>query len=251
MKIKFKKSILFTLLVAVLLIFIGFVEKKSADRRFVDIHISVEGVSDVHFVDEVDILESIKLEFGVLNPGVSLTEIDLGKIEAKVETHPFVKNAEVFLDLKGNIWVEIQQHVPMARITRPLASDGYISTEGIILPTSPIYTTRVLVVEGDFAGKLLEAGDLNIEHQNLLEMIRFIYKDPFWSAQINALDISSNGEINLYQQVGSQIIEFGRAQDIEEKFKKISLYYEEILPAKGWNTYSRVNVKYKDQIICE
>jgi cell division protein FtsQ len=55
----------------------------------------------------------------------------------------------------------------------------------------------------------------------------------------------------MYQQVGKQVIEFGEAKDIEEKFKKINLFYEEILPAKGWNTYSRVNVKYKGQIVCE
>jgi cell division protein FtsQ len=65
------------------------------------------------------------------------------------------------------------------------------------------------------------------------------------------LEIDKNGDIKMYQQVGNQVIEFGDAEDIEEKFNKISLFYEEIIPSKGWNAYSRVNVKYKDQIICE
>ncbi len=251
MKIRFRKSLGFTLLVLVLLVFIGFVEKKSSERKFSAIHITVQGISDVYFVDEADILKALKTEFPLLTPGMAMSEFDLNKIESKVETHPFVKNAEVFVDLKGNIWVEIQQHIPMARITRPTSADGYISTEGIILPTSPKYTTRVLVIEGDYADDLLEAGDLNVAHGNLLELIRFMYKDSFWNAQINGLDINEKGEIIMHQQVGRQIIEFGKAQDINDKFKRISLFYEEILPAKGWNAYDRVNVKYKDQIICE
>ena len=35
----------------------------------------------------------------------------------------------------------------------------------------------------------------------------------------------------------------------KEKFNKISLFYNKIIPSKGWNTYKTVNVKFKDQII--
>lgn len=180
-----------------------------------------------------------------------MTELNFNKIEKKVENHPFVKNSEVFADLKGNVWIEIDQYKPMARIVRPMAADGYISSEGIILPTSPKYTTRVLTLEGAYAERLLQEEDLTEKHSDILDLIRFIESDEFWKAQITGLEITKKGDIKLFQQVGKQVIEFGDAQDIEEKFKKIMLFYDEILPAKGWNTYSRVSVKYKDQIICE
>ena len=38
---------------------------------------------------------------------------------------------------------------------------------------------------------------------------------------------------------------------LEEKFQKISLFYNDIVSAKGWNTYKSVNVKFKNQIICD
>jgi cell division protein FtsQ len=84
-----------------------------------------------------------------------------------------------------------------------------------------------------------------------MELISFIYRDEFWRAQIVGMDIPKKSDIRLHQQVGKQVIEFGDAKDIQDKFKKINLFYEEILPKKGWNTYSRVNVKYKGQIVCE
>ncbi len=251
MKIRTKKTIVFSLLVMVLAGFIAFVEKQSADKRLSSIHIKVNPIADVYFVDEKDVLQRLQTEFPMLNTGLLVSEVNLHKIEQKVESHPFVKNAEVFNDLKGNIWVEIDQHKPMARIIRPMAADGYISTEGVILPTSPKYTTRVLTLEGSYAERLLQEDQLGQEHQGLMDLIKFIEKDEFWRAQITGLEINRKSDIRLYQQVGKQVIEFGSADQIEEKFKKISLFYEEILPAKGWNTYSRVNVKYKDQIICE
>jgi cell division protein FtsQ len=55
----------------------------------------------------------------------------------------------------------------------------------------------------------------------------------------------------MYQQVGKEVIDFGKPEMIESKFEKIAIFYEEILPSKGWNTYSRVCVKFKNQIVCE
>ena len=187
----------------------------------------------------------------MLQPGIAFSEINLYSIERKVETHPFVKNAEVYADQRGNLQVAIEQHVPIARISRPMAADGYISREGLILPTSSHYTSRVMILHGSYAEKLLDMGNLEEAHPELMELIKYIYKDPFWKAQITELEIPRKGDIRMYQQVGKQVIEFGDAVDIEEKFKKINLFYEEILPKKGWNTYSRVNIKYKGQIICE
>jgi len=251
MKNSYKKSFLFGILLLVLVVFIGFIEKKSAERKLSGIEVYVQAVSDVYFVDEKDILKALKAEFPLLETGISFSEINLNSIEKKVESHPFVKNAEVYGDQKGNLKVEIEQHVPLARISRPRAADGYISKGGMILPTSNHYTSRVLILHGNYAEKLLDMDNIEVAYPELMELIRYIYEDPFWRAQITELEIPKKGDIRLYQQVGMQVIEFGDAMDIEEKFKKINLFYKEIIPKKGWNTYSRVNVKYKGQIVCE
>lgn len=251
MKIRIKKSLVFTALSLVLIGFIGFVEKRDSQRRFQNIEVRVKGIEDVYFVDEKQVLKFIMAEMPLLKSGISMQEVNLDQIEKLVETQGFVKNAEVFADLKGNVMVEISQHQPMARIVRPTAADGYISTEGVILPTSPNYTSRVMTIEGAYAEGLLRHENISQSHTELLELIRFIHQDEFWSAQITGLDIPRKNDIRLYQQVGKQVIEIGEATDLKEKFKKINLFYEQILPAKGWNAYSRVNVKYKGQIVCE
>ncbi|MEX2593918.1 MAG: cell division protein [Anditalea sp.] len=244
-----KQSVSFILLAVVMVAFIAFVERKEKQYKAMEVY--VQGISDVYFVDEAEVLKLLENEFPVLKTGNHLADISLNKIEGKVESHPLVKNAEVFKDLKGNIVVKIEQYRPVARIIRPMAAHGYISVEGVVLPTSPRYTTRVLTLEGALADELLGQEDLSKEYGDLMKLIHFIEQDEFWSAQIASLEINRKQEIKMYQQVGKQVIEFGRPIEIEEKFKKITLFYKEILPVKGWNTYDRVNVKYKDQIICE
>src|SRR5690554_3564539 len=250
-KWKFKRSFLISLMVLFMLGLIAFVERRGADKRFEDLEVYVQGISDVYFVDEKEIRQMVESEFPLLRPGISLKEVSIEKIEDKVESHPFVKNAEVFKDLKGKVVVKIDQYRPIARVIRPSAPHGYISAEGVVLPTSPKYATRVLTIEGPMVESLLSLDNLLEEHADLLELIHFIEKDDFWKAQIAGLEVGRNKEVKLLQQVGKQVIEISKPADLEEKFKKISLFYKEILPSKGWDAYERVNVKYKDQIICE
>ncbi|MEX2514277.1 MAG: cell division protein [Cyclobacteriaceae bacterium] len=248
---KLKKPILFLFWGLILVGFIGFIENKAGQKTFSGLEVYIKGISDVYFVDEKEVISLLKNAFPALEKNGTSEEIPLHELEKMVENHPFIKNAEVFMDLRGKVIVKVSQHVPLARIVRPLAADGYISMEGKILPTSSKYTSRVVVIEGRKATELLQQKDLTASHPDLMNLLHFIDRDKFWKAQISGMEIQVNGDVNLNQQVGKQTIEFGKPKEIELKFKKINTFYKKIVPLKGWNTYSRVNVKFKDQIICE
>ena len=68
---------------------------------------------------------------------------------------------------------------------------------------------------------------------------------------ISELEINSSKNIVIHPQFSKQKIIFGYPDDLDEKFEKINLFYKKIVPAKGWNTYRTVNVKFKNQIICD
>lgn len=246
-----KKTIAFLVLSLVLVGFIGFVEKQSLYKTYQGADIDIEGVSGVYFVDENEIKELLQAEFPELKVGLMLEEVRLEEIETRLAGHPFVKSVEAFMGQKGILSITIQQHQPIARVARPMAADGYVTTEGKVIPTSDSYTSRVLILEGRHAEELMEKGEISEEMPELLDLIRFINGDEFWSAQIIELEVNSRSDIKLYQQVGSQIIEFGDAHDVESKFERIEIFYKEILPRKGWNAYSKVSVKFRDQIVCE
>jgi cell division protein FtsQ len=234
----------------VLVGFIGFVEKRSMEKTFQGLDIQIKAVSGLYFVEEKEIASIVSSGFPQLKPGLLLKEIPLAEIENRLEGHPFIKHVDATLGQKGILRVSMQQHEPIARIARPLAADGYITTEGLIIPTSPSYTSRVLILEGEYVEKLMDKGSLD-QMPELMPLIEFIVRDEFWSAQVTELEIRKRNDIRIHQQVGKQVIEFGDAKDFESKFKRIEVLYKEILPRKGWNAYDRISVKFKNQIVCE
>lgn len=249
-KAKLKKALGLVTLCLVLIGFIGFVEKQSQLKSYQGLEIDLKAVSGVYFVEEKEIDGIVKSAFPELKAGLSLSEVPLSAIETRLSGHPFIKSVETFIGQKGILKVTINQHEPIARIARPTAADGYITTEGLIIPTSPSYTSRVLILEGAYAEQLMDQGSVDAMPE-LMPLIEFVTKDEFWSAQVSELEINKRDDIRLHQQVGKQVIEFGDALDIDSKFKRIEVLYKEILPRKGWNAYERISVKFKNQIVCE
>jgi cell division protein FtsQ len=84
-----------------------------------------------------------------------------------------------------------------------------------------------------------------------MEMLLEIRNNDFWKAQISQLDIDAHERISILPQVGDEVIEFGKPNDLESKFRKLMIYYKEILPRMGWNKYKRVNLEYEGQIVAE
>ncbi|QLH34172.1 MAG: hypothetical protein HWD62_18830 [Cyclobacteriaceae bacterium] len=50
---------------------------------------------------------------------------------------------------------------PIARIVQSDAPDAYIAQDGIVMPVSDKYTSRVVLLSGAYAKQLLEWEDLN------------------------------------------------------------------------------------------
>lgn len=237
---------------AVTFLAIGFVGKKQHEKIINKIDIRIDNPYESYFIDKNDLMNLIT-ENGTENiTGKGFDELSLKEIEKRVNRHRFVQRAEVFKDLRGNLVVNAYQTVAIARVVQTDGPDAYISDKGNILPVSDKFTPRVIIIGGDYTRKLVRS-DLTKDTTSakIFDLIKFIQADEFWNAQVAQLDINRKGEITFYPQVGKQLIEFGKAEDIEKKFKKLDIFYKEILPRKGWDAYSRVNLKYKDQIICE
>ncbi len=249
-KTKLKRTFGLLTLCLVLVGFIGFVEKQTQFKTYEGLEIDLKAVSGVYFVEEKEIEQVISSAFPELKAGLPATKVPLAAVEKRLSGHPFIKSVQVSIEQKGILKVTIHQHEPIARIAKPMGADGYITTEGLIIPTSPTYTSRVLILEGAFVEQLMDQGTVN-SMPELMPLIRFITADEFWSAQVTELEINKKDDIRLHQQVGKQVIEFGDALDFESKFKRIDVLYQEILPRKGWNAYERISVKFKNQIVCE
>lgn len=254
MKAKFniKKEIRVAAALIGLSFLIAFSERKQAGVVCKDIVVELENINDNHFLDENDVLRLVE-NSGESVKGTGIGRIDLRSIEKKLKYDKHIKEAELYGDLKGNLMVMVEMRRPIARIVQEDGPDAYISEEGVVMGVSDKFSSRVMIVSGRFVKQLLEIGDLRKmeEGQRLLEMIHFINENKFWKAQVAQLDISSQGDITMYPQITGQLVEFGTSENFEEKFRKLMVFYKEILPEKGWTRYERVNLKYQGQVVAE
>jgi cell division protein FtsQ len=247
-----KRELKITAILAVVFVLIAFSERKQGSVSVKDIVIKIENIEGNQFIDESDIVDLMQLDEENLK-GASLDKLNLKQIETRIKKNRFVKDAQLYSDLKGNLVVKATLRRPVARLIRNDGPDGYIAEDGTVMPVSDKFTTRVVLISGSYIRGLLSLENLNKteETKNLMTMLDMIREDDFWRAQIAQLDIDSKGHINIMPQIGGQIIEFGVANNLETKFKKMKIFYKEILPQRGWNTYKRVNLEYEGQIIAE
>jgi cell division protein FtsQ len=54
----------------------------------------------------------------------------------------------------------------------------------------------------------------------------------------------------MVPNIGPSSILLGSVDALESKFKRLQLFYTKALPLAGWDTYSSLNLKYTNQIIC-
>lgn len=256
MKKKFKLNIrteakIVTALVGIFFL-IAFSERKQSGVVCKNIVVELENTRENHFIDEADILQIIESS-GETMIGKSIDRINLRSLEKRLEGDKHISKAEIFGDVKGNVTVNVKLRRPIARLIRDNGPDAYIAEDGKVMRTSEKYSSRILLITGRKAADLIEQGDILKSDfgVQIMDMIEFIQDDIFWKAQVAQLDINEGGKIFIYPQVTGQLVEFGKPENIETKFRKLMIFYKEILPQRGWTKYERVNVEYEGQVIAE
>lgn len=183
-------------------------------------------------------------------------QIDLYNMELLLNKRSAIKESQVCLTREGKLDIRITQRKPVLRIQ---TENGgfYVDETEYIFPLVEKFTSYVPIVSGNIPilinaehrGKALE--DEKRWMPQILKMGNYLENNQFWNSQIEQIYIDTTGDVWLFPRIGSHKIVFGDLNDIEEKFDKLYAFYKNILPTEGWEKYSSVNLKYKNQIICK
>ncbi|GAB4039929.1 cell division protein FtsQ/DivIB [Spirosoma jeollabukense] len=233
---------------------IAFTEIRHGQKHVRAVIIRLDQIDGHQFLTRRDVMGY--LTNGGADPiiGKDYKEVDFRQLEKRLQTHGLVKRCQVSRDLTGDLLVVIEQPRPLARLM--VVSDGvravsgqYVSEEGHFFPISMNYSARVPILTGNYFRQ--NRSLVSERNRPLLDLLKRIHDDPFWRAQITELSVDEQGEVIMWPQMGNHQIEFGPPTDLDAKFKKLKLVYTDVLPAKGWDRYSRVSVQYRNQLVCE
>jgi cell division protein FtsQ len=246
----FKNILIYSLGSLILISLISFRALRLSERKVSGIEIVIMNNQDFYLIDQFEIQALLDKEQSVVL-GTNFDQVDIKLLERQVEENPFVAEIDIFMSVTGVLGAKVSPAQPIGRLMSSRGPDQYIDVTGKLLPMNADYTARVpLISFAEYPQWESNLGENDLGKQ-LMEFLIFINKDELWRAQIAQLAVSQENELTLWPQMTKQLILFGPADEIEEKFKKLKLFYKEVLPKKGWNTYSSINLKYKNQIVCK
>ncbi|WP_123662737.1 cell division protein FtsQ/DivIB [Candidatus Cardinium hertigii] len=229
-------------------------EKKHAALLCEHIEIEIKDHSGQSVITEKDILDLLPSIHKTTLIGVPLQKIDTYSITTRLNHQPFVKNVLVYKTWHNTLKVYLETKYVIARMINPIGPHSmqmYIDENGDLIAIENLPLLRLLVIGGNPENIVVETDGLQRCAKELLKLLHCLYRDPFFRYQITSLEVENNHKIILGTQIGNHKIEFGYAENISEKLEKLRLFYSKVIPYKGWNAYGRVNLEFKDQLICE
>lgn len=251
-KFDFKKyggyMLLATVIVTALFIIIS-ATRSGSSKRCKGLVVKISNNTDQFLVSKEEIEKSVT-QFGN-DPvdGKILENIDLKKLEKRVLRNKQIKSCEAFTDLNGQLIIEAEPYIPIARVLgEGVREDRYMDEEGTFFPVSKVHSSKVPLLSGVFFTNL--KGLKAEKNQDVMALVNRLIKDPFWSAQITQINVERDKEVYLVPLLGEHKIEFGKPEKIESKLKKLMVFYQQILPNKEWEGFEHISLKYENQIVC-
>ncbi len=246
-------------MIGYLFLALGFESDKRSELRCRAVKVIIADSSSAHFFDKRDVERTLKNEYNHI-VGAPLNELNTRRIESLFGSNPYIKKIEVFVTLDGFLSIRVRQRTPVVRVIASNGAGYYLDKDGYILPATRKYSPYIMVANGEFyvgdqfkrAHCLDSIPDKKFYKSwfDILELAKFVNADDFWSSQVVQFYLNSKQEFEIIPRVGAHQIILGGAEGYESKFSNLKILYEEGLKKEGWNNYQKIDLRFKNQVIC-
>jgi len=231
-------SILVILAVA-LTVGILWAREKSRGELCTAVDVEVVNADSTSFVTPQGVLTDLKSQ-GIKIVGKHMGDINASDIEEALKVSPYLENADIVKCQNGKVLIRVSQLVPVLRVF-----DGeesyYLNKAGKRMAATTYYHCDVPVVQGHFTRKYPAT--------RLLPLIDYVESDSLLHSLVTMYQVRDTNNIILIPDISGHVVNIGNADGFENKFAKLKLFYREVLPKRGWNTYDTISVKWNHQIV--
>lgn len=249
---------LWVITVVGIVVLLGFINKAKEQQTFIKPLVKIDYETENRFVSEDDILSQI---LNANDTGkLLLNKFSVTDLEEKLEKNSSIKDVQVYKTIDGNLKIDVKQRRPIVRVFSN-NDNYYIDEKGNLMLWTDKYTSRLLVVSGEVNepfnkryhfnyGSLPDTLVSKTMLDDIYQMAKYIDQSEFWKAQIEQIHVNKVYDMELVPKVGNHKIVFGGIENLESKFEKLMIFYQKGLSKTGWNEYSEINLKYKNQVVC-
>ncbi|WP_010228692.1 cell division protein FtsQ/DivIB [Gillisia marina] len=224
------------LLLAVIVFFYGFAEKRNNDRKLEKIEVQFTQFENLYVSEES--VNKLLIQNNIEVSSIAKETLDLNRVESLLNKHEMIENAEVFLTLDGILKTKISQRRPIGRVLGNNAF--YLDRSGRKMPLSKSYSARVPV--------LVNMKEMDLEEA--FPLVDYINKDEFLTQHITAITRLNGGYYQLELRQTDFNIFFGKVNRIDEKFNNFKAFYKKALKDDLINTYKKVDLQFGNQVVC-
>lgn len=224
----------------------AFVFAVSKDKGSVvqDIEVNVSNV-DLGFVTSKDV-EKLLLDEHVVLKHTPIENLNIADLEEKVNSNPWVAQAEVFVSASQNVQVKLTQVTPLLRVQRTdsTANGYYLNAQGSIIPLSRSFAADLPILTTERSLTTVA------QRKELVDFAQFIEQDSFWHATISQINLDKNNDIELISLIGDANIRFGSTDNMEDKFFRLFQFYKKGINRINWANVRELDLRFDNQLVC-
>ena len=187
------------------------------------VDVEVVNADSTSFVTPQGVINDLKGQ-GIKLVGKHMGDIDASDIEEALKLSPYLENADIVKCQDGRLLIRVNQLVPVLRVF-----DGdnsyYVNRVGKRMEANLYYHCDVPVVKGHFTKRYPEA--------RLLPLINYVEGDSLLRSLVTMYYVRDTNNIIIVPQISGHVINIGDASGFENKFAKLKLFYNQVLPKKG------------------
>jgi cell division protein FtsQ len=213
-----------------------------------DYQVVLKGARNNLFIDSKDVEQILMKATNSNIKGELVNSFNLHSLESKLKENVWIEDAELYFDNRDVLHISITEKEPVARIFTTEGRSFYIDNSGIKMPLSEKLSAKVPVFTGFPDKKVLSQKD-SLLLNDVAKAARFILNDPFWMAQTAQIDITADKKFEMVPVIGNHTVRLGDGENIEAKFRRLMIFYQQVLSKTGMDRYKLIDVQYAGQIV--
>ena len=186
-----------------------------------------------------------------------IAEVNMTALQKMLDGNPWIASSSAYIGLNDTLIIQAEEYEPVLRVFNNDHRSLYVTAEGILIPTSKVYTPRTLIASGHFDFPILQRSIplsdslyLGSGIQEALTIALSIQKDPFLNGNIGLIHRNLNNEYELMVNNLEANVVLGDTCAVDTKLARLKTLLEKYIGTGELNEYKTMNPTYKNQLVC-
>lgn len=170
-------------------------------------------------------------------------EIDEESITKCVLQSPYVEDCKTSVSVNGIIMVKAKQRRPIVRMLLN-GQEFYLDGQCHRMPVSTEGNGNV-VVANTASEKCTNNDALRLYH-----VAKYLDENQEYGILFDQIYLDEHRDICLVPKLGDHVVVIGDLDNMDKKMQNLCSFYKSSMSQMGWETYSSINLKFNNQVIC-